>query len=106
MQILSLVQLNKQPRNYFARLIQHSPTANFQPTSEVYILHLRKRQRKHYFIILKHYTLMFQSTLDSQIISKEDRIFWKRRNINGTKKYLLDLKRNGAPLISLAPIEL
>jgi hypothetical protein len=49
---------------------------------------------------------MFQSTLDSQIISKEDRIFWKRRNINGTKKYLLDLKRNGAPLISLAPIVL
>ena len=59
MQLYSLVQLNKQPRNYFARLIQHSPSAGFMPTSEVYILHLSKRQSKHYFIILKHYTLMF-----------------------------------------------
>jgi hypothetical protein len=48
---------------------------------------------------------MFQSTFDTRFISKEHKIFWKKRQINGNKKYLLDLKRGAAPRINLVPIE-
>jgi hypothetical protein len=66
---------------------------------------MRKRQSKHYLLVIKHHTLMFQSTFDTRFISKEHKIFWKKRQINGNKKYLLDLKRGAAPRINLVPIE-
>jgi hypothetical protein len=38
------------------------------------------------------------------VIPENNKIFWKTRQLSETKKYLLDIKRGGVPVINVLPI--